>query len=194
MAPSVASVVPVTSRLARLLASLDPYGLPIACSNSSAQLLANFSYAESNTLTTTGKAACIGMMLRDDYDPASGTFSSSSPYPVLEVEICNWWSNTLTRNGSFRSVAISGSTYELCLQNNTSVDGLSTWPSYIFVASVNILNVVDLSLMPFVRYVRQFVVSLPGSYITGVSFGYRFYAGKGSFLYATEPQLVCTVT
>ena len=114
---------------------------------------------------------------------------NASVYPTMEVEVCSWWSTTLSRTGSIGNVTILGNSYEVCSQTATSSNGLTSWPTFIFVSNVNLLTVAALDLMMFLRYAHQNLQLLSGYYASGIYFGYRIYKGKGNFIYTSDPQL-----
>ena len=138
---------------------------------------------------TAGKAACIGLVLRNDYDPLSQAYTNMSVYPSLQVEVCSWWSSTLTRNGSIGNVSVEGRSYEICQQDMISSDNDTQWHDIVFISNNNSLAVTNLSLCPFLEYVHNKIMNLTGYYATGGYMGYRIYTGKGNFVFASAPQL-----
>lgn len=159
----------------------------MACDNFTASVLINFSYSQMDT-NPSQKAACIGVILRNDY-LGNNTFVNSSIYPNMEVEICSWWSATLPRSGSIINLTLARTSYELCTQTATSADGNNNWPTFVFVGNANLLTVTKLDVMLFVGYIHQNLQSLTGYCVSGVYFGYRIYTGKGNFIYTSDPQL-----
>lgn len=167
------------------------YGLPLAANNFTLPLLVNFSYTE----VTTGaadKAACIGILLRNDYQPLPGTFTNASVNPMMQIEVCLWWSSTLPRNGKLSTVTDGANTYELLSQTITSFNQLSSWNTYIFVTTNNTLSNVNLNVLAFSQFIHSSVTPLTNYYITGIYFGFRIYTGRGSFTYSSVPQLALT--
>lgn len=93
-------------------------------------------------------ALCIGLLLRSDYDPNTNSFgNASNKNPSMEVEVCPWWASGLPRNGSLGNIIFQTNSYELCLQNGSSSDNLTHWPTYVFVSNSNTLSVVNLNLL-----------------------------------------------
>ena len=138
------------------------------------------------------KAACIGLVLRNDYDSATGLFSNSSAYPTKEVEICTW-SAGVPRNGSLGNLTINNGSYELCSQNGISADNLTQWPTYLFLSNSNSLSVTNLDVLSFVHHIHQNNAALTNHYATGIYFGFRIYTGCGRLVYASDPQLTAFV-
>lgn len=107
----------------------------------------------------------------------------------MEVEVCTWWSPAFPPTQSLRNVTLNTSSYELCLQAATSTTSSAYWHTYLFVSNSNAVNVTNIDVMQFVRYLHQTEMTLSGYYITAIYFGYRIYTGKGNFLWTTQPQI-----
>lgn len=150
--------------------------------------MVSFSYS-SYDFVALGKAACIGLALRNDYDSLTETYSNSSIYPSLDVQVCTWWTPGLTRNGSLGNVTIGADLYELCLQNSNNPGNTTSWPSYLFVSNSNLLSVTNLDLWMFLSYVGT-ITNLTNYYVTGGYFGFRIYWGYGNFILTSDPQFL----
>lgn len=164
------------------------YGLPVAADNITAGMLIGFSFQEAN-IVTTSKAACIGLVLRNDYNSTTLVFSNSSIHPTLEIEICPWWSPNIPASNATATVTDGASIYDLYCQTAFSTDGINNWTTYIFASRNYTLNSSSLDVLSFSKYVHTSVVSLSGYYVVGMTFGFRIYTGRGSFTYTDSPQV-----
>lgn len=130
------------------------YDLPMAVNNATAGLLVNFTYSEVDYNTSTQKAACVTILMRNDYNPATDVFSNLSAFPSVQVELCPWWSPNLPLLPQQVANFTDGtSIFSIGLEAAYDWFNTTSWPSYCIVYNTNQLNSTGLNVMPFLRYI-----------------------------------------
>ena len=101
---------------------------------------------------TTQTAACLTMNLRTDWSATSQTYTAAKLTPDREIHVCPWWS--IQPQGLLVAGLLQYSGVVYNLYTVTATVGGASWPVHIFAAVNSTLQVADLDLLAFVRYLK----------------------------------------
>lgn len=125
------------------------------------------------------KAACIAILLRNDYDPVLKQFKTASTNPAMEVLICPWWSLSTLPTGGIIATNLSYYGQLFNLHQATDANNVGSWKTYIFKPAFGSTANVSIDAMVFLKYIAINVTSLANYYVIGAMTGFRNHYGAG---------------